>query len=73
MRIMRIVFWQTADDFNEMSYLIFFENKERMSQNLSLAAIVIGISKDFNILKNEVKLHLKHFSINLRMKLFSNH
>ena len=70
---MRIVFWHMADDSHKMSYLILFENNERMSQNLSPAAIMIGISKDFNILKNEVKLNLKHFSINLRMKLFSNH
>ena len=31
-----------ADDFHEISYLIFFENKERCRKNLSSAAVVIG-------------------------------
>ena len=31
-----------ADDFHVISYLIFVENWEKMSQNLSSAAVVIG-------------------------------
>ena len=31
-----------ADDSHEISYLIFFEKLEKMSQNLSSAAVVIG-------------------------------
>ena len=31
-----------ADDSHEISYLIFFQKLEKMSQNLSSAAVVIG-------------------------------
>ena len=31
-----------ADDSHEISYLIFFENWEKMSLNLSSAAVMIG-------------------------------
>ena len=31
-----------ADDSRVISYLIFFENKKKMSQNLSSDAVVIG-------------------------------
>ena len=31
-----------AEDSNETSYLIFFRKLEKMSQNLSSAAVVIG-------------------------------
>ena len=31
-----------ADDYHEIPYLILFENWERLSQNLSSAAFVIG-------------------------------
>ena len=31
-----------ADDFRGISYLIFVENWEKMSQNLSSAAVAIG-------------------------------
>ena len=31
-----------ADDSHEISYLIFFINKEKLSQNLLFAAVVIG-------------------------------
>ena len=31
-----------ADDSHEISYLIFFRKLEKMSQNLSSAAVVIG-------------------------------
>ena len=31
-----------ADNSHELSYLIFFENCQKMSQNMSSAAVVIG-------------------------------
>ena len=31
-----------ADDSHEISYLIFFKKSEKMSQNLSSAAVVMG-------------------------------
>ena len=31
-----------ADDYHEISYLIFFQKLGKMSQNLSSAAVVIG-------------------------------
>ena len=34
-----------ADDFHEISYLIFFRKLGKMSQNLSSAAVVIGALK----------------------------
>ena len=34
--------FRLLDNSHEMSYLIFFENKGKMSQNLSSAAVVIG-------------------------------
>ena len=34
-----------ADDSHEISYPMFFENKEKMSQNLLSVAVVIGILK----------------------------
>ena len=41
MRINRLQ-W-VADDSHEISYLIFFRKLEKMPQNLSSAAVVIGI------------------------------
>ena len=32
-----------ADDSHEISYLIFFKNWKKMSQNLSSAAVAIGV------------------------------
>ena len=38
-----------ADDSNVISYLIFVKNWEKMSQNLSSAAVVIGALRDNSI------------------------
>ena len=35
-----------ADDSHEISYLIFFRKLEKMPQNLSSAAVVIGALRD---------------------------
>ena len=40
-----------ADDSHETSYLIFFRKLEKMSQNLSFAAVVIGALR-VNILQH---------------------
>ena len=45
---MRIVCW--ADDSHEISYLIFFKKIGKMSQNLSSAAMKIGVLRDIYIL-----------------------
>ena len=39
-----------ADDSHVISYLIFVENWEKMSQNLSYAAFVTGALRDRGIL-----------------------
>ena len=51
-----MLFHLLADDSHEIAYLIFFEKKRKMSQNLSSAAVMIGVLGLFNricILLNE--------------------
>ena len=36
-----MIFHELADDSRDLSYLIYFENKERCRKNVSSAAVVI--------------------------------
>ena len=40
-----------ADDYREISYLIFIRKLGKMSQNLSSAAVVIGALRDNILIK----------------------